>query len=460
MAAEDHPIDSINLEAANSQSDIVQKTYGYLNLDKIGFADRKLNDIVLSISKENSSEKHPLAIYKIGYKTVEIVFGNHEARETAANDGLAIFSQKVIISRPRSLKKDKAVYLYGIPVQESAENIRRFLSDKLNLKVKSEIRWLAYPGTVIRNGGRSAMVEVDDGTFIPGCAYYESLTSKPLKVTLWYPNMPAFCRKCMMKGHLARDCPKNFRNVTETDFPLPKTVNYATALKSQKKNSTEKDTEVFPELEVLPKTYVQRRMPPAPSQQTENAEAEYYPFFTKNDMLSNFYECNFDINGINYQSTEQYLFSEKAKKVGDTEMMNKIMKNRAARICKEFGESIDWPGDLFSWREFAKDKLKIANMAKYSKNVNLRKFLFSTAPAILVEASPHDRYWGVGLKKNDANIQDVEKWQGENMMGYLLTDIRDELMLDPDMAIEKSKRSLGSPDDISQQRKRTSVSSA
>lgn len=451
-----HPTDLVNLEAANNHSEIVQKTYGYLNLDKSGFAERKLNDIVLSISQENPIDKHPLAIYKIGPRTVEIVFGSHEARESAANDGLAIFSHKVVVSRPRSLKKDKAIYLYGIPPQESAENIRKFFTDNLKLKVKSEIRWLNYPKTEIRNGGRSAVVECDDETEIPGCAFYESLTTKLRKITLWYPNMPSFCRRCMVKGHLARDCPKNFENVLNSEFPLPQAASYAMALKSSK-NPAEKNDDVFPALDTFAKPGVHLRYH---ALSLHNDDDEYWPFFTKNDIMSNFYECNVEIGDVKYQSTEQYLFAERARKMKDFDTASKIMKNRSAKICKELGESVPWTGDVENWREFAKNKLKIANTAKYSQNEYLRKYLFKTSPAVLVEASPYDRYWGVGLKKNDANIQNPGAWRGENIMGYLLTDIRDELLNDPAMTIEKSsKRNLGSPDDRAVLKKRNSLSS-
>lgn len=453
---DDHPTDLVTLEAANAQSENVQKTYGYLNLDKAGLLDRKLNQIVLAISIENSPNKHPIAIYKIGYKTVEIVFGSNDARESAAVEGLTIFAQKVIVSRPRSLVKDKAIYIYGIPLHESSENIRKFVNERLKLKVKSEIKWLLYPNTEIRNGGRSVVVEMNDETDIPGCAYYESFTSKPKKVTLWYPNMPIFCRKCTMKGHSSRDCPQNPQKTFENNFPLLQPANYAMALKS-KKNPADKTDEIFADYETLDHPITQQREVPSANENHETAE--YWPFYTKNDRFSNFFECELYIDGTKYQSTEQYLFAEKARKVGDYDIADRIMKNRAAAICKQLGESIPWTGDIFTWREFAKEKLYIANKAKYTQNPNLRKFLFKTAPSVLVEASPFDFYWGVGLKKNDHNIQNADKWRGENIMGYLLTDLRDELMKDPNMDIEKPKRSLPSPDSVSQPRKRTSVSS-
>lgn len=454
---DNHPTDLITLDSANDQLQVVQDTYGYLNMEKVGLFDRKLNEIVLSISKENSAENHPVAVYKTGSKTIEMVFGNKNARESAANDGLNIFSRKVVISRPKPLKKDKAVYIYGIPVQEPVENIRKFFNDILKLKTKSEIRWLLYPGTEIRNGGRSVMVEADEETVIPGSVFYESRTTKIRKISLWYPNMPAFCRKCMSKGHLAVDCHKSFQRQFDTDFPLPQNANYAAALKNHKPPQQKKQDDE-PELVLLEKREVHLRK--ESNETHENGEEKFFPFYTSGDILSNFYECVFDIDGVTYQSTEQYLFAERARYLNEQVTADRIMKNRAAKICKELGKGVPWTGDVHSWRDFAKEKLKLANKAKYTKHWKLRKFLFATAPATLVETNPYDHYWGIGLRKTDPSIQNPDKWKGENAMGYLLTDLREEMMKDPDMVInDKPKRPLNSPEATSHLRKRTSVSS-
>lgn len=113
------------------------------------------------------------------------------------------------------------------------------------------------------------------------------------------------------------------------------------------------------------------------------------PFFTKQDVFSNFYECKFDIDNYIYSTTEQYLFSQKALFVGDIDNGEKIKRNRDARTCKIIGEqNVKWPGSLEDWRSFATDKLRTANLAKYSQNEGLRRILFSTHPNTLVETNP------------------------------------------------------------------------
>lgn len=183
----------------------------------------------------------------------------------------------------------------------------------------------------------------------------------------------------------------------------------------------------------------------------------YVPFFTKGDIFSNFYECFFEIDGRQYCTTEQYLFSKKAIFVGDQTTADKIMRNRDARQCKLIGEqSVPWTGTLEEWRAFATDKLRVANMAKYSQNENLRRSLFATSPKILVETNPTDHFWGIGLKKGDKEVQDAQKWRGKNQMGFLLTDVRDELMKDPKMAIIRKRSYDMSPESFTTH-KRSSI---
>ena len=75
----------------------------------------------------------------------------------------------------------------------------------------------------------------------------------------------------------------------------------------------------------------------------QKVENQYVEFYTKSDIFSNFYECKFDIGGVTYDSTEQYLFSEKALHVGDEENSERIKRNKEARICKAIGEKdVKW----------------------------------------------------------------------------------------------------------------------
>ena len=65
---------------------------------------------------------------------------------------------------------------------------------------------------------------------------------------------------------------------------------------------------------------------------------------------------------------------------------------------------------------------------QYSQNPEMKKLLFDTYPKTLVEASPRDRLWGIGMGPKNPNAEDINKWRGKNLLGYCLTAVRDKLM--------------------------------
>ena len=58
----------------------------------------------------------------------------------------------------------------------------------------------------------------------------------------------------------------------------------------------------------------------------------------------------------------------------------------------------------------------------------LKEILLSTGNKVLVEASPKDTIWGIGLSVNDENIEDKNCWRGTNYLGYELTRLKFKLM--------------------------------
>lgn len=450
--------DSVNIQNANPQLDIVQDTYGYINLDRFGLASRKLNDVNLAISSENPKNIHPIISYKLNSKFLEVIFKDRKTRDTAVDQGYTLFSQLIQVELPRPKKYHRTIYLYGIHPAETNGNVKTFLETKLHLEVMSEFRMLTSPGTEIQNGGRSVVVSHDPSVTVPDFAMFSStLHTHPSKISLWYPNMPKTCRNCHEIGHLSKNC------------QMPKFVvhagakSYASAVQDishERADSVEQNSENinFVDMEPLANCFQKVGTSISTNNQLSLTEDQFIPFFTKGDIFSNFYDCSFQIDGQMYNSTEQFLFNQKAVFVGDMESATKILKNRDARNCKLIGEkNVKWSGSLGEWRDFALEKLRIANVAKYSQNEHLRKHLFATSPKILVETNPHDSFWGIGLKKTDANVQNQQNWKGANKMGYLLTEIRNELLKNPKLAIVDRKRSLDSPESVS--RKRLSVSS-
>ena len=59
--------------------------------------------------------------------------------------------------------------------------------------------------------------------------------------------------------------------------------------------------------------------------------------------------------------------------------------------------------------------------------VVMREMLLATGKRIIVEAAPTDRIWGIGLAEDDRRALDRSEWRGQNLLGFALTRVRDEI---------------------------------
>lgn len=84
----------------------------------------------------------------------------------------------------------------------------------------------------------------------------------------------------------------------------------------------------------------------------------------------------------------------------------------------------------FSEVEWAAARYRIVvagNMAKFSQHDDLRRYLLSTGNRVLVEASPLDRIWGIGLAADDARARSPSRWRGLNLLGCAHMEVRDQI---------------------------------
>lgn len=139
--------------------------------------------------------------------------------------------------------------------------------------------------------------------------------------------------------------------------------------------------------------------------------------------LSQWYPCQFEVEGVTYTSAEQYMMAEKAKLFGDEEIRSAILNTSDPRRCKALGRKVK-NFDQTVWKKERCKIVKKGNFEKFMQNDALRNFLLSTGDKVLVEASPTDRIWGIGLGKNNPDALKPENWRGENLLGFLLMDVR------------------------------------
>ena len=144
--------------------------------------------------------------------------------------------------------------------------------------------------------------------------------------------------------------------------------------------------------------------------------------------LSQWYPCEFEIDGETYNCAEQYMMAQKAVVFKDSRTLEKILESSDPKQIKALGRQVKNFNDGV-WFQYAKNIVIRGNYAKFSQNPELKEFLLKTAPNILVEASPYDKIWGIGLSERDHSqiICNPHNWLGTNLLGCALTEVRDML---------------------------------
>lgn len=146
---------------------------------------------------------------------------------------------------------------------------------------------------------------------------------------------------------------------------------------------------------------------------------------TKN-CLSQWYSCRFSVDGVIYNTAEQYMMAQKALLFGDSEIYQEIMNASHPKQFKDLGRKISGFDDDI-WNQQKCDIVVKGNTAKFSQNQELKAFLLNTKNRILVEASPYDKIWGIGLSADDILCENPLCWKGENLLGFCLMEVRDLL---------------------------------
>lgn len=168
-------------------------------------------------------------------------------------------------------------------------------------------------------------------------------------------------------------------------------------------------------------------------------------FFSKdpeNKEFSSFYDTTFKLDDVEYKSAEHAFQAIKAKTFGDEEHFKKILKAKSAQSAKSFGKKVE-KFDETVWNEKKDDVMRQILRAKFSQNPDIRKKLLDSGDKILAEANPRDTYWGIGTSASTSIAKTPSKWKGQNKLGKMLMELRDELIAedkaDEEAAAEKEE---------------------
>lgn len=140
--------------------------------------------------------------------------------------------------------------------------------------------------------------------------------------------------------------------------------------------------------------------------------------------LSQWRPAVFKIDGVSYATAEHYMMAEKARLFGDQEMLAKILDSPEPKSAKALGRKVRG-FDPAVWEQHRFSIVARGSRAKFEQNPRLKEFLDGTKGQILVEASPYDKIWGIGLKEQQVECQDPSQWKGLNLLGFALTAVRD-----------------------------------
>ena len=152
--------------------------------------------------------------------------------------------------------------------------------------------------------------------------------------------------------------------------------------------------------------------------------AKIHPFLK--GYLSNWYKSEFTVNGIKFVNSEQYMMYQKAMVFGDTEIAEKILASTSPSDVKSYGRKVRNYNDTI-WNGLRQIIVYDGLMAKFSQNEDLKKQLLDTGDDILVECNPEDKIWAVHLREDDPKVQDISTWEGQNLLGFTLMRVRENL---------------------------------
>ena len=155
---------------------------------------------------------------------------------------------------------------------------------------------------------------------------------------------------------------------------------------------------------------------------------------------SQWHKARFVVDGAEFNCCEQYMMAEKAAVFGDAEAHGRILAASNPKQQKAIGRQVrGFDEDV--WNSVCRGIVYTGNLARFEQNAEMRAELLATGDKTIVEASPTDRIWGIGLAQDDDRALDPAQWQGTNWLGVALMQVRQTLRGDG-VGAEESDRDL------------------
>ena len=142
--------------------------------------------------------------------------------------------------------------------------------------------------------------------------------------------------------------------------------------------------------------------------------------------LSQWFHAPFTVDGDSFPTAEHFMMAGKARLFGDEEARLRVLSSPSPAAAKQVGRSVR-NFDDGRWNAARFDIVVQGNVAKFGQNPAMRDFLLATGDRVLVEASPRDRIWGIGMGAANPEPEQPRKWRGQNLLGFALMVARAQL---------------------------------
>ena len=142
--------------------------------------------------------------------------------------------------------------------------------------------------------------------------------------------------------------------------------------------------------------------------------------------FSQWWPSPFQVDGREYATAEHWMMAGKARMFGDEDAFEEVLRAKTPAEAKKIGRRVR-NFDQQKWSESCNDLVMLGNLHKFASKPELGEFLLSTDERVLVEASPADRIWGIGLKMDHPDASRPQNWRGQNLLGFALMEVREAL---------------------------------